>query len=793
MTGNYQHGYGPNFAWTEKSSYGRVGCEQSIWDNTQGVDGPAASDDNLYFCGSPTFDGQVSSANPFWASLSQNYYWLWDKVQHKCSSHPHFGGDGHINRMPLLNLPNLTTYGALAKRDSSNDFGCFYDGPTTFVFHKNGEVQVSSPNTNVNSLPVGCPLGSSRTSFGTGFDGAVYVSGQSSAGDSCYASTGPPPPIGFGGAEFYLGYGLPSGANEGFNGNAEPPAPSVGAPPNSPSNWVLPWATKDDYPVTPSNGVWGKHVSCAGDLYVQGTVNDLSRLTLAAQHDVYLTGSLCVPDDTPCQESNKTGSSSYGNSMSSSDFDYTNGTGSGNLELSSYVPPGSPLIGLAAGASVKVYNPDYEQLNTGQEAAQCFNFETYDYSPPTQCDFRKDFASPDFHFTWPTIQWPSISSCWCSPPISVSGGSFSPGSAYLEIPVVTVGEVYTEGALDGYPHRNVVVDAVVYSYKGGLTVSNLEGAASYGDTEAAMSQADPLLQAFETGISDFESATGLSGWSGLLTIALDALDNQSQLIGYVADAVASLLLDQGHGPGKLVVNGAVVGRYAPNVDCSLVTVGLLGEFMNENLTGCNVPTALELPLYFELEAGFYGTFSASVLGYSWSATVGCYLTDVDIILPGEHCPAANVGNPQPGTYGICPTDVQQPTIPNPPSNPLSQYDKLWGPIWKYGRNPYTTFGTSVAGTGVTLTLGAAFCAFLDSYQLLVSHRVGYDPLYVYNPVIANGLPPGFPSPVPVTSVTGAVSGNGTVGYFNFTTNKVVNEPVSYYFDSKALAGDDLIG
>jgi hypothetical protein len=402
-----------------------------MWQN-QSTQGPVASMDNFFFCGSPNFQGQVSAnkANPFWVPLNNTVYWLWYYNSQSCANNPTFGGNGQIQPIAYQHLPSLTVYEQEAMKQpsrSSPSFGCYYFGSTTMVFNADGTVDVSSPNSTVGSSPgqtnPGCPLGTTNTSFASGFNGAVYVGGTSSSG--CTASSGPPPPPGWGPPVFELGYNPPGG--NGFSGVWEPQ--QTGVTPStrtSPSGWMLSWETNDH--------------ACQGDLFVQGTVT--ASVTLAAQYNLYLTGSLCVPADTTCQETNETGSTSYGNSMGPVSYSQSS------------LPVGGPMIGVVAGNLVKAYNPTSTPSNANPlDWSIGFN-SALNYCLGIPCGIKYFYFSLSLDF---------------------SGAGLN-----------------HENNLEGYPHANIVVDGVVFDHGGGTTTQQMPDANQAGATATDMTDPNPF-------------------------------------------------------------------------------------------------------------------------------------------------------------------------------------------------------------------------------------------------------------------------------------------------------------
>jgi hypothetical protein len=250
-------------------------------------------------------------------------------------------------------------------------------------------------------------------------------------------------------------------------------------------------------PEPPSGGLtWQtEDGACAGDLFVQGTL--AASTTFAAANNVYLTGSLCVAGDTTCEKTNNTGIAGQGN------------------DLSLPTPPtvsipssSTVLIGVVAGNLVKAYDP----------SAQA----TFDLNPL------------DWHWR-----------------VNCSLQSLLQGTCELVVKTPFSGEWQTETGLEGYPHRNVIVDGVLLDLEGGLTTQNIIDAASAGATPELMSDPNPFDHVGK-------SYPGLQNFG---------------------------------------VEGSMVSDFAPNMDCNVVAV------LGFDLTGCETPVDLEIPLPYATLTG----------------------------------------------------------------------------------------------------------------------------------------------------------------------------------------------
>jgi hypothetical protein len=240
-----------------------------------------------------------------------------------------------------------------------------------------------------------------------------------------------------------------------------------------------------------------------------------------------------------------------------------------------------------------------------------------------------------------------------------------------------------ENNLEGYPHRNIVVDGVVFDLGGGTTTQQMPLANQAGADFASMNTPNPFCHA-------------------------EYLSSVAQFFGACPYGTVS----SAPSLGNYDVNGASVEKFAPNLSCNQVTLPIIG-----NSGTCATYTLLEIPY------------------------------------PGINLEVLWIGN------GSCPSYTPQPLGP-PPT------DGSWGPI-------DTLWSVNV--------LGGAFaaCIYLDAYQYVLSHTVGYTANFTYNPALAHGLPPGFPSPSPVPKETSGIAlrgtvenGNTVVSYFANNSSKV---------------------
>jgi len=461
-TVSFEGGYGPDLAASNIDDTG-VGCKTAMW-QSQVVQGPVTTMDNLYICGNPKFEGQVSAykENPFWVSLNNTVYWLWVKTNEACDNSPSFGGDGHIKSVSYEHLPRLSVFQEEAEvqpTGSSKSFGCYYQGQTTIEFDGN-KAQVSSPNSVIGTSPgqlnSGCPIGENKH-FGSGFNGVIYVG--PSSGDT--PSVGPPPPETacskwpWGPPVFELGYN-PRGGN-GFSGCWEPQQPGYSTPQNSPTGWLLHWETND----SPNKG----------DLFLQGTVG--MNATIVANNNLYLAGSVCVPSDATCQETNDTGVVGDGNGANL-DTSYT------EAKVSSLIPPKGPMVGVIAGSLIKAYNPTQ--------------------NPSIDHPLKWSFS---FHDTLKV----NVGDC-----LSFQSGCLR-GGVWFQVNMNFHGNgLDHEGSLEGYPHQNVIVDGVVYDLGGGTTMQDMADAGQAGISAAAMDQPNPFCHVeYLRRISAFFGTCGSEG------------------------------------------------------------------------------------------------------------------------------------------------------------------------------------------------------------------------------------------------------------------------------------------
>lgn len=236
-------GYGPDFSTSNPPPQLTYGCQPLFWGTGETVVGPARSDDTFFICGSPNFEGPVTSAA--WTSQNPGYIDMSNPsmgYQHisGCNSNPTFNGKpksqgGTISSGAYLTMPS-TNASLKSQADPSTGNGCLYTGQTTITF--NGTTMtVNSPNS-----PLGTGAGYTKSScVGSNValppNGVIYV--QTSGKSSCAASTNP------------------SGKQ---------------------------WLVSDK--------------TCAGDLFVQGSIT--GQVTVASDSSVYLPGSLCLSNDNVC-------------------------------------------------------------------------------------------------------------------------------------------------------------------------------------------------------------------------------------------------------------------------------------------------------------------------------------------------------------------------------------------------------------------------------------------------------------------------------------------------------------
>jgi Tfp pilus assembly protein PilX len=165
-------------------------CQAVTWSNLSVLNGPVHSNDGLYVCGSPTFNGRVDTYyNSTATSGSGNTpkFGGPGKVYNTCSGGtalaPNFDA-GDPSSGTFLQFPAANNSIKTQANGATGGIGCLYTGPTTITLLSTGKMNVTSPKTR--STNSGCTPGSGRN---LPVNGVIYVQNvPSSSSDPNYSS-----------------------------------------------------------------------------------------------------------------------------------------------------------------------------------------------------------------------------------------------------------------------------------------------------------------------------------------------------------------------------------------------------------------------------------------------------------------------------------------------------------------------------------------------------------------------------------------------------------------------------
>jgi Tfp pilus assembly protein PilX len=174
-------------AWEKNTSTGGWGpsagsCTLIFWTTQAVLNGPTHSNDGLYVCGNPNFNGNVdtyynssTSLNTSATRFGGSGTWL---NPNGCTNVPNFNRSGDPASGSLLAMPPANT-AIQNQADPVSGPGCLYTGPTTIAL-KNvsgvGKMDVTSPGTK--KTKTGCGPG---TDLALPSNGVVYVQGVPSS------------------------------------------------------------------------------------------------------------------------------------------------------------------------------------------------------------------------------------------------------------------------------------------------------------------------------------------------------------------------------------------------------------------------------------------------------------------------------------------------------------------------------------------------------------------------------------------------------------------------------------
>jgi len=160
-------------------------CDIVYWTDSASLNGPVHTNDGLYVCGSPHFNGDTDTYynSPTSQSVTGVTHFAGKGVVLNplgCSNTPVFARTQPPDPAPGADLPFPPANTALrTQADASvGGQGCLYTGPTTIVLHNSGNtglMDVTSPGThptNNNTVNTGCGPG---INLGLPANGVVYV------------------------------------------------------------------------------------------------------------------------------------------------------------------------------------------------------------------------------------------------------------------------------------------------------------------------------------------------------------------------------------------------------------------------------------------------------------------------------------------------------------------------------------------------------------------------------------------------------------------------------------------
>jgi Tfp pilus assembly protein PilX len=185
-------------AWEKNPSTGGYGpangCSVIYWTNQAVLNGPTHTNDGLYLCGNPQFNGNVDTfynqptSQSVAGSTSFGGSGTWLNPM-GCSNTPTFKRSGDPVSGQKLDMPPANT--AIAQQaNGTAGPGCLYTGPTTISLYYTGsgssavgKMDVVSPGTAANKTAAGCAPG---TGLSLPSNGVIYVQGvPQCSGSSC--------------------------------------------------------------------------------------------------------------------------------------------------------------------------------------------------------------------------------------------------------------------------------------------------------------------------------------------------------------------------------------------------------------------------------------------------------------------------------------------------------------------------------------------------------------------------------------------------------------------------------
>jgi hypothetical protein len=173
-------GYGPDIS----------NCSVIFWTSSSTLNGPTHTNDGLYVCGNPVFNGNLdtyyNSATTSSVTGTSKFggpgTWL---NPNSCTNKPVFSRNNDPIPGAFLGLPpgNKTIQN---QANATTGPGCLYTGPTTIAFHYSGDtgfMDVTSPATK--QTKPGCGPG---TNLSLPSNGVIFVQGVPGKGDPNYSA-----------------------------------------------------------------------------------------------------------------------------------------------------------------------------------------------------------------------------------------------------------------------------------------------------------------------------------------------------------------------------------------------------------------------------------------------------------------------------------------------------------------------------------------------------------------------------------------------------------------------------
>ena len=183
-------------AWEWNSSASKYGpssasnCDAVYWTTGAILNGPVHSNDGLYVCGSPTFNGDTDT---YYNSATSNN--VANSTQfggpgavlntNSCANSPNWGRSGDPASGSLLAFPPANTSIRTQADGALGGTGCLYTGNTTITLLSTGKMNVSSPKSL--STNAGCVPGNGLS---LPANGVIYVQNVPSSGTNSSSCSG---------------------------------------------------------------------------------------------------------------------------------------------------------------------------------------------------------------------------------------------------------------------------------------------------------------------------------------------------------------------------------------------------------------------------------------------------------------------------------------------------------------------------------------------------------------------------------------------------------------------------